>query len=388
MSSNFRGATAIVGIGQTPHYKRGTSGEPELRLCLRAIEAACTDAGIAPQDIDGFVSYGSERNDGQRLMPALGTREMRYAGLVWGHGGGIPGALNIAAGAIITGQADTVVVYRAMSEYDSPRVQLAVSQSDTAAQYLVNGLDAPAQMCAMRSQRLIEALGVPASTFRAMAQASYFHAQQNPGANGYGTELTDEKYESSRWVSEPYRLFDCSRENDAAVAVILVAADRAADLAQKPAYVLSAPMGSAAGWGAREENHEPYWSAGFESVARRLWAESGYGPSDVDVSQIYENMTGMGVSALIDHGFCTPQTAAEVITLDNLTVPNGRLPINTSGGNLAEGFIHGMGLVTEAVRQIRGQSVNQVAGASLSLMTGGPGDTLVSSALLGSADTL
>src|SRR5581483_1501189 len=126
----------------------------------------------------------------------------------------------------------------------------------------------------------------------------------------------------------------------------------------------------------------------FAAVARRLWAESGYGPEDVDVVQVYENMTGMGVAALIDHGFCTIETAGELITLENLIAPKGRLPVNTAGGNLAEGFIHGMSLVSEAVRQIRGTSCNQVPDASLSLMTGGPGDPLVSSALFASEDRL
>jgi acetyl-CoA acetyltransferase len=137
-----------------------------------------------------------------------------------------------------------------------------------------------------------------------------------------------------------------------------------------------------------EENQNPYWSAGFQGVAGRLWADTGYGPGDVDVAQIYENMTGMGVSALIDHGFCTLESAGDFITFDNLIAPGGRLPVNTSGGNLAEGFIHGMSLVNEAVRQVRGTSANQVPDAALSLMTGGPGDPLVSTALLGAEATL
>lgn len=388
MNNNFRGATAVAGIGQTPYYKRGTAGEPAIKLCLQAIVDACEDAGIATRDIDGFVSFGSERNDGQRLMPALGTRELRFGGLVWTHGGGIPGALGLAASAIISGQAEIVVVYRALSEFGAQRLRVDVAQDDTAAQYLVNGLDAPAQMCAMRTQRMIEAEGVPSSTLRAMALASYHHAQRNPGAMGNGTELDEQMYEGSRWISEPYRLFDCSRESDAGVAVVVTSAERAADLARRPAYVLSAPVGAAQGWGPLEENHDPYWSAGLQGVAKRLWAESGYGPGDVDVTQVYENMTGMGVAALIDHGFCSLDSAGDVITFDNLIAPDGKLPINTSGGNLAEGFVHGMGLVTEAVRQIRGTSCNQVPDVNLSLMTGGPSDTAVSTALLGSAQAL
>jgi acetyl-CoA acetyltransferase len=388
MASPLRGATAIVGIGQTPLYKRGTSPDPEMKLALRAIVAACEDAGIDPSDVDGFVSYGSEKNEGQKLMPALGTKELRFGALIWGHGGGIPGALGLAAAGIVSGQAGIVAVYRSLAELRGERLRVAVAQDDTAAQYLVNGMDGPAQMCAMRSQRMLEADGVPRSTMLAMAQASYHHASRNPGAMSYGKPFDADVYESSRWIAEPYHLFDCSRESDAGVAVIMVAADRAVDLTDRPAYLLSAPTGAAAGWGPLEENHSPYSSSGFQPIARRLWAESGYGPSDVNVAQVYENMTGMGVAAIIDHGFCTAEEAGDFITFENLIAPSGRLPINTSGGNLAEGFVHGMSLVTEAVRQIRGTSVNQVPDAALSLMTGGPGDSVVSSALLGTAATL
>jgi hypothetical protein len=223
----LRGTTAVVGIGQTPFYKRGTCGQAALKLALQAIVSACEDAGIDPADIDGFVSYGAERNDGQRMMPALNTKELRFGALVWTHGGGIPGALGLAATAIVTGQANVVAVYRAMSETGGQRLRVAVAQDDTAAQQLVNGLDGPAQICAMRSMRLIEAEGVPARTLRDMALASYYHARRNPAAVGRGIELDESKYGSSRWISEPYRLFDCSRENDAGTLVSWAVVHRA-----------------------------------------------------------------------------------------------------------------------------------------------------------------
>lgn len=386
--SNFRGAAAVVGIGQTPYYKRGTSPDPEIKLALRAIVAACEDAGIDPAEIDGFVSYGSERNTGQKLMPALGTRSLRFAALAWTHGGGIPGAVGLAAMAIHAGQADVVVVYRAMAEGSNQRLQVAVTQDDTPAQFLVNGIDMVLQRSAMRTQRMIEHDGVPRATLEAIAQAGYHHAQNTPGAVGRGTTLDHDAYERSRYISEPYHLFDCSRENDGAAAVILVSAERARTLRQTPAYLLSAPMGASATMGSREDNHEPYTSVGFIDLAERMWAESGYGPGDVDVAQIYENFTGMAVAAMIDHGFCTAEDAGEVLRLENLIAPHGRIPINTSGGNIADGFIHGMGLVLEAVRQIRGTSPNQVPGAKLSMMAGGPGDSVTSTALFGSEETL
>jgi acetyl-CoA acetyltransferase len=387
--NTLRGKTAVVGIGQTPFYKRGTSPDPELKLCLRAIVDACTSAGIDPRDVDGFVSYGSDRNDGQKLVSGLGTRELRFDALNWSHGGGIPGAVGLAAAAIIAGQADVVAVYRAMTEGTSGRLRVAVAQNDTAAQYLINGIDGPAQSCALRSTRLFEADGVPTTAQRAMVRAAYHHARNNPEAYGKDTVFDDEAYDDSRWVAEPYRLFDCSRENDAAFCVVVVSAERAPDFADHPAYVLSAPTGIDRAWGGSvEENHSPYSSSGFRAVAKRLWAESGYGPQDVDVTQVYENMCGMGIAAVIDHGFTTAAEAGEFFTFERLIAPSGHFPVNTSGGNLAEGFIHGMSLVNEAVRQLRGESPNQVPDAKLSLMTGGPGDVVVSSALFGTVETL
>ncbi len=387
--SRMRGATAIVGIGQTPYYKRGTSPEPELKLALRAITQAADDAGIDVRDIDGFVSYASERSDPAKLMPALGTREVRFASLVWFHGGGLPATLNIAAMAVMTGQADVVAVYRSMAEGSSQRLRVVVAQNDTSSQYLVNGLDSPAQILALRAQRLMEFHGVPQSAMYAAVQASYYHAANNPRAYGRNTPMSAEIYENARMISEPYRLFDCSRENDGAACVLVVSAERAKDLKQKPAYILGAPMGTMQGGGALEENWRPYYAtAGQKELADRLWRETGYGPGDVDVAQVYMNMTAMGIGAMIDHGFFPVEGAGEFCTFENLTAPGGKLPINTSGGDLGEGFIHGMGLIPEAVRQIRGTSTNPVPGAKLSLVTGGPGDIMGSTALLGAAETL
>lgn len=385
----MRGAAAIVGIGQTPYYKRGTSPEPELKLAIRAITQAADDAGIDVRDIDGFVSYASERSDPAKLMPALGTRECRFASLVWFHGGGLPATLNIASMAVMSGQADIVAVYRSMAEGSSQRLRVIVAQNDTSSQYLVNGLDSPAQILALRAQRMMEFHGVPQSALYATVRASYYHAKSNPRAYGRNTEMNDEVYEHARLISEPYRLFDCSRENDAAGCVLVVSAERAKDLRQKPAYILSAPMGTMEGGGALEENWRPYYAtAGQVELADRLWRESGYGPKDVDVAQIYMNMNSMGIGAMIDHGFFTMEEAGEFCTFENLIAPSGKLPINTSGGDLGEGFIHGMGLIPEAVRQLRGHSTNQVPDAKLSLVTGGPGDLMSSTALLGTEETL
>ncbi len=147
-------------------------------------------------------------------------------------------------------------------------------------------------------------------------------------------------------------------------------------------------MGCGPDWGEIDQNYNPHSSAGLKEVGRRMWAQAGYGPKDVDVSQIYCNMSGSSVSAMIDVGLCTHENVNEVMQLENLISPTGKLPINTGGGDLAEGFMHGMGNTLEAVRQIRGVSSNQVPNAQLSFLTSGPMSELSSTALFGTEATL
>lgn len=256
--------------------------------------------------------------------------------------------------------------------------------------YSAHGMLAPPQICAMRTQRMLEVDGVPASALEAVSMAGYHHAQNNPRAVAYGHPLDHELYAGSRLVSEPLRLYDCSRENDGAAAILVTRADRAADFDGTPAYILSGVQGAAAGWSESVENELDYTSAGFHpALVARLWEGAGITAGDVDVAQVYENFTGPAVASMIDHGLCPPGPAAgEFLTLANLVVGGGRLPINTAGGNIAEGFVHGIGLVVEAVRQIRGGSPNPVENAQISLLIGGPMAPLVSSTVFGSPATV
>jgi acetyl-CoA acetyltransferase len=245
------------------------------------------------------------------------------------------------------------------------------------------GLVAPAQVCAIRAQRMFEHHRVAKSTVEAFVQAAYYHGERNPEAVAYGQEFSLDDYHAARLISEPFRLLDCSRENDGAGAVVIVSAERAKDLRKKPVYVLGVAQGAAAGWGDLLENddEDQYATAGFRAVAARLWRMTGLKPEDIDVAQIYENFAAQGVASIIDHGFCTYQSAADFIRFDNLIAPSGALPINTSGGNLAQGFIHGIGMMVESVRQLRGESANPVPNAQTCLLAGGPGAPIVSSAI-------
>jgi acetyl-CoA acetyltransferase len=160
------------------------------------------------------------------------------------------------------------------------------------------------------------------------------------------------------------------------------------DYPHLPCYVLGAVSGSQHRAGASVHNEPLYASSNLTTVAPRLYEMAQLSPSDVDVVQSYENFTGGVVMALVEHGFCRADEVNDFFRVENLVAPGGRLPLKTSGGNLAEGYMHGLGLTVEAVRQIRGRSTNQVPGADVSLMTAGPMVTPVSSCVFGSEATL
>ena len=394
MTRGIQGASAVVGVAER-HYRRGQSPDSEQVMTLRAILDACADAGISPREIDGFVSYAGGSNDGPILGAALGIDELRWSNMMWGGGGGsVAAAIINGATAIAAGQADVVVVYRAMAQADTGR--LGYAKYHYGPHFLAHGVGSPAQICAMRTQRMLEHDGVPREALRSLVLAAYHHAQQNPTAQAYSKALDAETYDSSRLIAEPFHLFDCSRESDGAVALILVSAERARDLRADPAYILAGAQGAPGGYSESIDNDAHYSTAGFGAanngkpgVAERLWSSAGLGPDDVDVVQVYENFSGPAVAALIDHGLCPPgEAAGAVLTVDNLTAPNGKLPVNTSGGNLADAFVNGLNLAVEAVRQIRGTSTNQVAGAQTSLFIGGPMAPLVSSVLFSNSAAL
>jgi len=130
-----------------------------------------------------------------------------------------------------------------------------------------------------------------------------------------------------------------------------------------------------------------YATADFRTVARRLYEMARVEPSDVDVVQAYENFTGGVLLSLAEHGFFRAEEANDMLTLENLSAPNGKLPLNTSGGHLAECYMHGMNLIIESVRQIWGQSSNQLEDVDVAMMIAGPMVTPVSSLILGSEAT-
>ncbi len=190
---SLRGSVAIVGVGETPYYKRGESPDPEFKLALDAIIHACADAGISPKDVDGFASFSNDRSDPSRLAAALGCNELRFANMQWGGGGGGgSGAVGNAAAAIATGMADCVVVFRALAQGEFGRFGQGPRRNAIAGEFahtIPYGLMSPAQMFAMKVQRFMNDHGRgasgPASDFSGVVspcaeQSSRGHARTSP----------------------------------------------------------------------------------------------------------------------------------------------------------------------------------------------------------------
>ncbi len=378
MSSDFtvRDKVAIAGIGETKYYKRGGAPVAEFRLALEAIKLAAADAGIPIKQLDGIASYSNDRNDSVRVATALGLPELRFSNMFWGGGGGGgSGAIGNAAAAIVAGYANYVVVYRALAQGQFGRFGQTPALkgiSGPPAYTWPYGMSTPAQWIALRTRRFMHDHNVTEDALAAIAMACYHHAQTNPRAIMYGRPLSRKDYDESRWIVEPFHLYDCCMENDGAAAVIVTSAERARDLKQKPARLMAAAQGSDFRQGAASENGPDYATSNFKTLAPRLYAMAGIEPKDVDVAQVYENFTGAVMASIVEHGFCHPDEARDFFKFENLIAPSGKLPINTSGGNLAECYMHGLELIIEAVRQVRGTSTAQVKDAEISMVVSGP----------------
>lgn len=378
----------MVGVGESSYHERGRATESEFQLACIAIRNALADAGLTPADVDGFASY-MDRNEPVRLSHALGTGDLSFTGQTFGGGGnGAASAVALADMAISAGYAECVVVFRALAQGQfhrygqAARSPVARGRSAFTRPY---GMLSAAQICAMQTMRFMHEHGVTQDSLAEVVLACYEHAQRNPRAVRHGRPLTREQYHASRWIAEPFHLYDCCPENDGAAAIVVTTAERARDCPTVPAAIVAAAQGLERrdGGAAFTEKHFP--TAHHRYVGEQLWARAGVGPADVPVAQFYENFTGPVLMAIAEMGFCDAGELNDFVADGGIRWPDGRLPINTSGGNLGEAYIHGFGNVVEAVRQIRGDSTCQVDGAELSLSVSGPGFAPGSAVLFGRA---
>jgi acetyl-CoA acetyltransferase len=232
-----------------------------------------------------------------------------------------------------------------------------------------SGLLRPVDEVAMLWRRYMHEYGATREQLANVAIAVRKHANLNPRSAMYERTMSLDDYMNARWISEPLCLFDNCLESDGSVALVIVGAQRAKDCPHKPAYIHAWSQGLPMQYQLMTDYHSEDPLLGASVVtARNLWRQSDFGPDDVDVAQIYDAFSPLIPFTLEAFGFCGRGEGA-AFGQDGAWEPGGRLPINTSGGSLSEADIHGMSLVTEGVRQIRGTSTSQVEGAEVSLVT-------------------
>ena len=378
--SGLRGAAAIAGIGATEFSKE--SGRSELQLACEAVSAALDDAGIAPSEVDGMVTFTAESSSENHVARNVGIGDLTFFSRV-GHGGGAAcGTVAHAVAAIEAGLASVVVGWRAFNERSGERYGLGQAEramdisADRAAYSWMTpyGLSTPAQWVAMFARRYMHEYGATSEDFGRVAVVDRKHAATNPHAWFHGRPITLEEHQASRWIAEPLHLLDCCQETDGGQALVVVAADRVRDLPQRPAWILGAAQGQAADQHMMTSYYRPTISGLPEMgvVAGQLWQQSGLRPADMQAGILYDHFTPFVLPQLEELGFCAPGEARHFVADGNLEL-DGALPLNTHGGQLGEAYLHGMNGIAEAVRLVRGTSVNQPAEVHHVLVTAGTG---------------
>jgi acetyl-CoA acetyltransferase len=233
------------------------------------------------------------------------------------------------------------------------------------------GVMIPAQWYAPMARRHMHQYGTTFEHLAAVAVTTRYHASLNDNAM-MREPISVEDHHNSRWVVDPFRLLDCCLETDGVAAIVLARADRAKDMKQRPVHVMGVAEGHPDS--PMSITQRPDMTIfGVAKAAPRAFAMAGVTPDDVDVAELYDCFTPTVLLQLEDYGFCDKGEGGPFVESGAVAL-GGSLPVNTHGGFLNEGYVHGMNTLAEAVAQIRGTAgPRQVEGARVALSTGADG---------------
>jgi len=369
------GATAIAGLGITPQGK--VYGNSALGFAVDAVRLALDDAGLERSDLDGVVlNPGLSWNDlgmgSFQLQQAMGLRDLRLSATM-GLGGATASAMiQHAAQAIAAGLCTTVACVFSDAPLKPPSPERERSSSASAygfvrgweAAYGYFGVNA---MYALVARRHMERYGTTQNHLGAVAVAQRKWANLNPQAQMHDQPLTLAEYHRSRWVVEPFHLFDCCLVSNGGLAVIVTSAERARSLKKPPVYIRGMAQGHLGG--------DPSDTLASGAVLTRgpALAMAGVELRDVDVVELYDCYTFTVLVTLEDYGFCAKGEGGP-FAAEHVTGPGGRVAVNTGGGQLSSFYMWGMTPVSEAVIQLRGDGGRrQVDRHDVALVSGNGG---------------
>ncbi len=355
MQNNLRDKYCIVGVGETD-YSRG-SGRSTRALAVEAILNAVADAGLTTKDIDGMLSYhGGDSTASSALAYDLGNQLNFYMDCS-GGGSSTEALVGLAIGAIEAGMCDIVAIFRSMNGYSQVRIggtgrgAAPVTSADLMRRPY--GLASAVQTFAFSFTRHMMEYGVKGEDLAAIKVTHSNHASNNPKALMKHRVTVDDVL-NSRWIVRPCaHLLDCCLETDNATCVIVTSAERAKDLKQPPAYIRAVQGRGTKPGGDFHYQHAPITRVAGHYVGPRLFELADLTHDDIDVTGCYDAFTYTSLLQFEDYGFCKKGEGKDYVT-SGITDLGGRRPNNTSGGHLCEGYTHGMNMVIENVRQLRG----------------------------------
>lgn len=372
----FEDKVAITGIGMSDIGRRLMVSP--LALTIQACERAVADAGLTMADIDGLSTYPGAGNVGgfgeggvTALEAALGLRPTWYNGgfETFGPGGSVIAAMLAVAG----GLARHVLCFRTVWEATYNELlragKISAGGGRTTSWMTPFGATSAAHTLAQNAQRHFHRYGTTKETLGWIALNQRANAALNPTAV-YRDPLTMEQYLEARPVTTPFGLYDCDVPCDGSVAVLVSAHETARDLASRPVRVdaVGTQILERIEWDQSTLTHEPQ----VLGQAAHLWSRTSLRPGDVDVAELYDGFTFNCLSWIEALGFCGIGEAGDFLAGGKNIARDGVLPLNTHGGQLSHGRTHGMGLLHEAVSQLRGEAgARQVPGARVAVTSSG-----------------
>jgi acetyl-CoA acetyltransferase len=360
----FLGATAIAGVGYTELTK--ASGRSVLDLATEACARAIADAGLSPAEVDGVASFRflEDSVPAQAVATALGAPGSNWL-LDLNLGGQAPCFLvTQAAMAVHLGLARHVVLYRALNGRSGARVGTNRAPGPATDFRYPVGLTAYVHYISLWARRFLIETGQTEDDLATIAVAQRAWAERNERAY-LRAPHTVEAHRAAPYVAEPFRVPDCTIEVDGACALVVTTLDAARDLARPPVVLQGAAYVAGRGLDMGDSLFWDDLSRNYTSLlADDLWGSAGIAAPDVDVAEIYDCFTSTVLMGLEGLGLAERGGSADFVR-------QGRLPVNTNGGLLAEGYLHGMNTVAEAVLQLQGRSGVRTVGAETCVVTSG-----------------